>query len=242
MYLYDIDGMEKGHEAFDKVVSELATDFRQNPFHYGNEDILVPELYHRMCNLLGNVSLKVEYRRDYGDEDYWRVSDILDRVEETGQIPCVRPEVGFVKDGERWTFRWEENGETMETYKKFDLAVFADDPPLIMQSKEEGPGNYMDTENHLSVLCEIKHSKNMSSQFYSESAGTRDVIALSRYPGEVVKRAYLFLDWWPEYKRGEERFDTHWQKLKENTDGRLDNPVDVLYVSRHGKVNEQKLF
>jgi hypothetical protein len=233
--------MENGHEAFDKVVSELASDFQQNPFHYGNEDILVPELYHRMRNLLDNISLEVEYRRDYGDEDYWRVSDIFDRVERTGQIPRVRPEVAFVKDGERWTFRWEENGETKETYKKFDLVVFDDNPPLIMQSKEEGPGNYMDAENYISVLCEIKHSKNMSSQFYSESAGTRDVIALSRYPGEVGKRVYLFLDWWPEYKRGEERFGTHWQKLKENTHGRLDNPVDVMYVSRHGKVKERSL-
>ena len=233
--------MENGHDAFNEVIGELASDFQQNPFHYGNEDILVPELYHRLCHTLDNVNIDIEYRQDYGDKGYWRVNDILDRVEGTGQIPRVRPEVSFVDDGKRWEFHWTENGETKRKHKKFDLAVFADDPPLIMQSKEEGPGNYMDTENHLSVLCEIKHSKNMSSQFYSESAGTRDVIALSRYPGEVDKRVYLFLDWWPEYKSGEERFGTHWQKLKENTHGRLDNPVDVLYVSRHGKVNEQKL-
>jgi len=233
--------MENGEEAFNEAVNEIASDFRQSPFHYGNEDILVPELYYRIRNLLDNVSLEIEYRRDYGDEDYWRVSDIFDRVENTGRIPRVRPEVAFVNGGERWTLRWEEDGETKETYKKFDLAVFASDPPLIMQSKEEGPGNYMDTENNISVLCEIKHSKNMSSQFYSESAGTRDVIALSRYPGGVKERVYLFLDWWPKYKRGKERFDTHWQKLKKNTRGRLDNPVDVLYISRLGKVNERRL-
>lgn len=233
--------MKKGHEAFNEVIGELATDFQQNPFHYGNEDILVPELYHRMCNILDNVSLEVEYRRDYGDKDYWRVANILDRVEETGQIPRVRPEISFVDDGERWKFHWTEDRETKRKHKKFDLAVFADESPLIMQSKEEGPGNYMDTENRLSVLCEIKHSMNMSSQFYSKSTGTRDVLALSRYPGEVKKRVYLFLDWWPEYKRGEKRFSTHWQKLKKNTRGRLDNPVDVIYAPRNGEIKERKL-
>jgi hypothetical protein len=117
---------------------------------------------------------------------------------------------------------------------KFDLSIFAADEPLIGQSKAEGPGNYWDTETELSVLCEIKHSKNESSNFYAASQGADDVRALAQYPGEVARRVFLFVDWWPVDGNGTRRYDKHRDQLLDNV-GKLSNRVDVVYLPRRGK-------
>jgi hypothetical protein len=219
---------------FENVIEELHHDFQQNPLHYGNEDPLVPELVYRLRRRLDPEYLPVVYRQEYGDaENEWRVRDFWERVEDEGQAARVRPEVLFVHDGDRWEYEREINGTTTSTVPKFDLSIFAADESLIGQSKAEGPGNYWDTETELSVLCEIKHSKNESANFYAASQGADDVRALAQYPGEVARRVFLFVDWWPVDGNGTRRYETHRNRLLD-TVADLPRPVDVIYSPRRG--------
>jgi hypothetical protein len=44
---------------------------------------------------------------------------------------------------------------------------------------------------------------------------------------------FLYLDWWPVDGNGRHRYEPHRAKLEDNI-GHLDNPVDVVYLSRRG--------
>lgn len=228
--------VENDIEVFDETVAAIARDFATNPFQYGNEDAVVPELFHRLRLRLGREYLPVEYRDDYGDPaNNWRVRDMAERVSEPGNASRVRSETSFIEDGERWSFERTTDDGPKSTRKRFDIAFVGSTSPLVMQSKEEGPGNYLDVTNNLSVLCEIKHSKNESSNFYSTKQGARDVRALSQFPGEVGKRVFLFIDWWPRDGYGNERYEKHEQKLRENAVD-LCHPVETVYLDRNGRI------
>ena len=226
--------MTRDANSFNEAVGWLHNDFQQNPFQYGNEDPIRPELYRRLCHSLSSTRVDVEYERDYGDFDQWRVAEIHDRIDQTGRASRVRVEMSFIHEGERWRTR------ERQTAKQFDLVVF-EDATLKMQSKAEGPGNYCDSSNRVSVLCEIKHSKNESDNLYAENGGAGDIIALSQYPGEVEHRVFVFLDWWPRYKRGDKRYERHFGKLAENVEGELDQPVETVYVPRTGELRRETL-
>ncbi|WP_372480050.1 hypothetical protein ACAH01_01750 [Halomicrobium sp. HM KBTZ05] len=220
------------------MIEEISLDLQNNPIQYGNEDPLVPEIVHRLRRRLDPEYLPVEYLQDYGDTDgEWRVRDFWERVEEIGKACRVRPEVSFVEDGERWTYDRKVNGSNKSSRPKFDIAVFDTEGPMIGQSKQEGPGNYWDTENELSILCEIKHSKNETSNFYSSSKGADDIEALAQYPGIVERRVFLFIDWWPIDGNGNHRFQQHKERLLDNV-GETVVPVDVIYLSRAGDHHE----
>lgn len=220
---------------FTSITKEVADDFATNPFHYGNEDLLIPEFAHRLRTKLSTPQLPVEYRDDYGDPDEWRVRSVGERVPDPGSVCRVRPEVSFVHEGQRWSFKRSIDETERSTHARFDLAVFAPEAPLIMQSKREGPGNYCDTTSELSVLCEFKHSKNESSNFYAPKKGADDIRALATYPGRVGTRAFVFLDWWPRDGNGNYRYDRHEQRLRENI-GNLPNEVKVQYIDRAGRI------
>lgn len=226
--------MTRDVDLFNETVDCLHKDFQRNPFQYGNEDPIRPELYRRLCRSLSSTWVDVEYALDYGDSDKWRVAEIHDRVGQLGRASRVRVEVSFIHEKERW--RTGKN----RTAKQFDLVVF-EDAILKMQSKAEGPGNYCDSSNRISVLCEIKHSKNESDNFYAENGGVGDIIALSQYPDEAEHRVFLFFDWWPRYKRGDERYERHWPKLKKNVKGELDQPVETVYLPRTGELRRETL-
>lgn len=101
-----------------------------------------------------------------------------------------------------------------------------------MQGKREGIGNLIDIDGTtLSVLCEIKHSRNMSGRF--RSGGRTDIQALSEFPGEVAGRYFVFLDWWPRDAYGTRMFEEDRRRLEEEL-GPLDTPVDVVYLPREG--------
>jgi hypothetical protein len=227
--------------AFEAVIDALGHDFARNPLQYGNEDLLIPELVHRLRQRIDPEYLPVEYRQEYPTiDDQWRTREFHDRVEDTGKAARVRPEVLFVEEGDRWQYERDIRGETTRTTPKFDLVVFSSETPLIAQSKEEGPGNYWDTENELSILCEIKHSKNESSNFYSQTQGADDVHALAHYPGEVDRRVFLFLDWWPVDGHGRQRYQRHHERLSDEV-GALPTPVDIIYIPRHGDIRRTTL-
>ena len=219
--------------AFETLIDEIHTDFSDNPVNYGNEDPVIPELIHRLRQKIDVDYLPVEYRQEYADNDQWRVRDFSTRVDNIGQATRIRPEVLFVHEGERWKYERTLAGEIKSTVPKFDLVVFNPEPPLIAQSKAEGPGNYWDTENDISVLCEVKHSKNESSNFFAESNGADDVQALSQYPGSVERRVFLFFDWWPIDGNQSHRYERHRDRLIENV-GTVSEPVDVIFLSRIG--------
>jgi hypothetical protein len=232
--------VEDDIEIFDETIAAIARDFAANPFQYGNENTVVPELFHRLRLRLRREYLPVDYRNDYADPaNHWRVRVLADRVSDEGNASRVRSEVSFIENEERWTFNRVTDGEPQTTHKQFDIAFVASDSPLIMQSKEEGPGNYLDVTNRLSVLCEVKHSKNESSNFYSPKKGARDVRALSQYPGEVGKRVFLFVDWWPCYENGNERYEKHEPRLRENVVD-LRHPVETVYLDRNGRVERTR--
>jgi hypothetical protein len=118
--------------------------------------------------------------------------------------------------------------------------VFSSGTSLIARSKDEGPGNYWDTENEISILCEIKHSKNESSNFYGATQGADDVRALANYPGEVDQRVFLFLDWWPIDGNGRQRYQNHHDRLSDEVEA-LPRPVDIIYISLHGDIRRATL-
>jgi len=100
---------------------------------------------------------------------------MFDRLErDEHEIPRVRPEVRFYDDG-----IWSERKTD------FDLVVFAEEEEVVMQGKKQGIGNFVDIqETVLSVLCEIKHSMNMSGQF--RSGGETDIQALADTKRETL--------------------------------------------------------
>lgn len=135
------------------------------------------------------------------------------------KILRIRTEVSFVRDGRPVEFTdegkllsaMEWNHEYIEQVAQegqtsspspatYDFAVFPPaskaSGPLHYQSKFEGFGEYFDTQNHLSILCELKHSKNYRNSSFG-SGWEDDLDRLANYPGEVTLRAFVFMDVWP---------------------------------------------
>lgn len=209
---------------FEDTLLELHRDFQQYPFHYGNENPIIPELYRLLRERLTPETVPLEYRQQHSDMEQWRNREMFNRVQNEGnQIPRIRPEVKFYDDG-----IW--GGAKSD----FDLVVFLADETVVMQGKKEGIGNFIDAKDtSLSVLCEIKHSINMSGQF--RSGGETDIQALAEYPGEVGRRYFLFLDWWPLDGYGNKTFEKDVRQL-ENRLGEVEMRVDVAYLPRDGEI------
>jgi len=207
-------------ELFEKTLYQLHSDFQNHPFHYGNENPIMPEIYRRLRQQLSPETVSLEYRQDHSNMDDWRNREMFERLEqEKHEIPRVRPEVRFYDDG-----IW--GGAKTD----FDLVVFPDKKEVVMQGKKEGVGNFVDIqETQLSVLCEIKHSMNMSGQF--RSGGETDIQALAEYPGDVGRRYFVFLDWWPLDGYGKTTFQKDIRQLKERI-GEISCRVDVAYLPR----------
>jgi hypothetical protein len=211
-------------ELFENVLRQLHDDFQEHPFHYGNENPIMPELYRRLRAKLSPETVPLTYRQDHSNLDDWRNRDMFERVERENQnIPRVRPEVRFYDDG-----IW--GGAKTD----FDLVVFPERTEVVMQGKKEGIGNFVDIqETELSVLCEIKHSMNMSGQF--RSGGETDIQGLADYPGEVGRRYFLFLDWWPQDGYEKPTFEKDIRQLEQRL-GEIDRRVDVAYLPRAGDI------
>lgn len=209
---------------FENVLRELHDDFQNHPFHYGNENPIMPELYRRLRQRLTPETVPLTYRQDHSNMDDWRNREMFNRLERDGhEIPRVRPEVRFYDDG-LWS------GAKTD----FDLAVFPAGEQVVMQGKKEGVGNFVDVnESSLSVLCEIKHSMNMSGRF--RNGGETDVSALAEFPGEVGRRYFVFLDWWPQDGYGNRTFEKDVQQL-ENRLSEVEERVDVVYLPREGNL------
>jgi|GEM_PF-1877505 len=211
-------------ELFEATLQHLISDFQSHPFHYGNENPVMPELYRELRKRLSPETVPLTYRQDHSNMEDWRNRELFERLErENQEIPRVRPEVRFYDDG-----IW--GGAKTD----FDLAVFPEGNEVVMQGKKEGIGNFVDIpRTQLSVLCEIKHSMNMSGQF--RSGGETDIKALSEYPGDVGRRYFLFVDWWPRDGYGNTTFEKDVRQLKERI-GEVANRVDVAYLPRSGKI------
>ncbi|MFC5277360.1 hypothetical protein ACFPM1_01065 [Halorubrum rubrum] len=209
-------------ELFEEVLHQLHHDFQNHPFHYGNENPVMPELYRQLRIRLSPETVPLTYRQDHSNMDDWRNREMFERLEQENQeIPRVRPEVRFYDD-EIWG----------GTKTDFDLVVFPEKDEVVMQGKKEGIGNFVDIQRtQLSVLCEIKHSMNMSGQF--RSGGEKDIQALAEYPGDVGRRYFLFLDWWPQDGYGKVTFEKDIRQLKERI-GDVSSRVDVAYLPRTG--------
>lgn len=215
-------------ELFEATLKQLHEDFQQHPFHYGNENPVMPELYRRLRTELSPETVPVTYYQDHSNMDDWRNRDMFDRVDRADQeIPRVRPEVRFYDDG-----IW--GGAKTD----FDLVVFPGREDVAMQGKKEGIGNFVDIDRtQLSVLCEIKHSMNMSGQF--RSGGETDIQAMAAYPGDVGRRYFVFLDWWPQDGYGKRTFEKDIRQLEERI-GEVERRVDVAYLPRSGDLQFER--
>jgi hypothetical protein len=209
---------------FENALRDLHADFQQHPFHYGNENPVMPELYRLLRARLEPETVPVQYEQDHSDMDQWRNREMFERLDREGhRIPRVRPEVTFYDDG-----IW--GGAKSD----FDLVVFPPEQTVVMQGKKQGVGNFVDSsETALSVLCEIKHSMNMSGQF--RSGGETDIQAMADYPGSVDGRYFVFLDWWPQDGYGKETFQKDVQQLEDRL-GSIETMVDVAYLPREGSI------
>ncbi|SDG39231.1 hypothetical protein [Halorientalis regularis] len=219
-----MDSISSDITDFEDTLLELHRDFQRYPFHYGNENPIMPELYRLLREQLTPETVPLEYRQQHSDMEQWRNREMFNRVQNDGnQLPRVRPEVTFYDDG-----IW--GGAKSD----FDLVVFPADETVVMQGKKEGIGNFIDAKDtSLSVLCEIKHSMNMSGQF--RSGGETDIQALAEYPGEVGRRYFLFLDWWPLDGYGNRTFEKDVRQLENRLD-EVEVRVDVAYLPRDGEI------
>ena len=208
-------------EQFEACLHALHEDFQQYPFHYGNEHPIAPELYRQLLASLSQLTVPVDYRQDHSSMEEWRNREMFNRLDEDNhEIRRVRSEVTFYDEG---IWRGAKSD--------FDMAISPAGQVVTMQGKKEGVGNFIDVATPLSVLCEIKHSMNMSGQF--RSGGERDIQALASYPGEVGRRYFVFLDWWPRDGYGNRTFQKDVRQLRERLDS-LDTQVDVAYLPRTG--------
>lgn len=206
-------------EAFEDALADLHEELQRYPFHFGNENLLVPELYARLRPALAPPTVELEYRQDHSDLDQWRNRELFDRTDKDQEVPRVRPEVRFYGDGALWR----------GTKRDYDLAVFAADGPAVMQGKREGIGNFVDVDSDLSVLVELKHSMNMSGRF--RTGGETDVTALGEFPGSVGGRYFVFVDWWPFDGYGDPTFESDLRSLAQRLP-ELDHTVDIGYLPR----------
>lgn len=220
-------------EVFNSVIDELFKKFKKNPFEFTNEESIKNELYRRLYRGLENPEREVNYKTDYGDENRWRVNKSAKFSKETSLASRVRCESAFIHNGEPLK---SGSGKA----KKYDLMVLKSETRIIMQSKKPGPSNHWDTQNEISLLCEIKHSRNMVNRFYSSKQGAKDVKALSEHPSDIEKRAFLFFDWWPKDYYGNWKFEDRFGKLKERIKS-LDNPIDIIYLPREGSKQEKTI-
>lgn len=211
-------------QLFEETLHNLHADFQRYPFHYGNENPVMPELYRLLRERLTPETTPVRYQQDHSDMEQWRNREIGERVDlDTHEIPRVRPEVTFYQEG-----IWGDSKSD------FDLVVFPPNEQVVMQGKKQGVGNFVDAEEtRLSVLCEIKHSMNMSGQF--RSGGETDIQALAEYPGSVERRFFLFMDWWPRDGYGSQTFEKDVRQLEERL-GEVNTRVDVAYLPRDGPI------
>lgn len=215
-------------EFFEDTLRQLFSDFQSHPFHYGNENPIMPELYRRLRTQLTPETVPLTYRQDHSDMNEWRNREMFERLErEDQEIPRVRPEVRFYDEG-----TW--GGAKTD----FDLVVFPEGEEVVMQGKKEGVGNFVDSKRtQLSVLCEIKHSMNMSGQF--RSGGETDIQALGEYPGDVGRQYFLFMDWWPRDGYGKTTFEKDVRQLEERI-GAMDCRVDIAYLPRSGDLKFER--
>jgi len=211
-------------DIFENTIQNLHRDLLDHPFHYGNENPIMPELYRRLRGKLEPETVPVQYRQDHSNMGDWRNREMFNRLEREGhEIPRVRPEVRFYDKG-IWS------GSKTD----FDLVIFPSGSTVVMQGKKEGIGNFIDlNESTVSVLCEIKHSMNMSGRL--RSGGETDIEALAEFPGEVGGRYFLFMDWWPRDGYGNPTFEKDIQQLRDRL-GELDRQVDVVYLPRDGEL------
>ena len=87
-------------ELFEETLRQLHRDFQKYPFHYGNENPIMPELYRRLRTQLSPETVPLTYRQDHSKMDDWRNREMFERLEQGDQeIPRVRPEVRFYDDG-----------------------------------------------------------------------------------------------------------------------------------------------
>lgn len=210
-------------DVFEEVLKDLNKDIERYPFHYGNEHPIAPELYGRLRSALDPPTTPLEYKQEHSDLTQWRNRDMFDRLSPDQEVPRVQPEVEFYHEGGRWR----------GSKRDYDLAIFKPDAPLIMQGKREGIGNFIDTETEISVLCEIKHSLNMSGRF--RDGGAADIRALSEFPGEVNRSYFVFLDWWPKDGYEKPTFEADIDRLRDSV-ADLGAEVDVAYLPRAGEV------
>jgi hypothetical protein len=208
---------------FDAVLEQIHEDLSKYPFHYGNEHPIAPELYSRLRSELSPPTVELEYRQDHSNKSQWRNRDMFDRLSPDQAVPRVRPEVEFFHHGTRWKGKKRD----------YDLAVFNAEEPLIMQGKKQGVGNFIDTASSVSVLCEIKHSLNMSARF--RDGAEKDIQALSEYPGEADTRYFVFVDWWPRDGYGDPTFQSDIRRLRDRLP---DEAVStrIAYLPREGEM------
>lgn len=222
--------MSKDVKIFNEAIKEMAEDFGQNPFQYVNEEPVIDELYTRLRKKLPSFFLPVEFKTDCSDESNWKVSEVEERVRKKsqpnlGKAARLRREICLIDDG-------VPIPKQEPQVNHFDVVLFSENnEKLINQSKAMGPGDFWDEKNEISIICEIKHSRNMSNRFYSDKYGAKDVLKLSKLQVETEKRVFLFFDWWPIYKNGKERFQSHIEKLQKNLND-LNKAVTLFYVPR----------
>lgn len=212
--------MDSDTKIFEQVLTQLHQDFKQHPFHYGNEHPIAPELYSRLRSKLPLPTVELDYRQDHSYQSKWRNRKISDNLSQDQRVPRVRPEVKFFHQGSKW----------IGTKEDYDLAVFRPDRPLIMQGKKQGVGNFVDTSTPVSILCEIKHSRNESTQL--RDGAEEDIQALAEYPGEAATRYFVFLDWWPRDGYGNQTFQSDMNKIRERLSD-VDN-TRIAYLPRRG--------
>ncbi|WP_226040355.1 hypothetical protein [Natrinema sp. DC36] len=209
---------------FEDTLQQLHQDFLDHPFHYGNENPIMPELYRRLRTKLSPETVPVQYLQDHSNMDDWRNREMFNRLDKEGhKIPRVRPEVRFY-----------DNGIWGGAKTDFDLAVFPAKSDITMQGKKEGIGNFIDlNRSEVSVLCEIKHSMNMSGRF--RSGGETDIKALAEFPGKVGRRYFLFMDWWPRDGYDNLTLEKDIRQLKDRID-EFDRRIDVGYLPRDREI------
>jgi hypothetical protein len=159
------------------------------------------------------------------------------------------PESQKDSDEETPKARFKQVEDGRSAISKFDIVLFEQDPEdLYLQAKAEGPGELFELPAPISVICEIKHSKNTaSSALYGSSGAAEDVSRLSKLPtdGETY-RVMVLVDWWPRNGDGHWRYDKtnkfsdgYLGELEDNArELGLDNPVKVVYIPRFSKPGE----
>ena len=218
-------------KTFNESVTILAHNFRKHPLDYPSEEPIRTHLYSVLSEIVKPLYKKVSFRPDcdeHANKPY--VKKFMDELKGlTHSLHSSRIQIEI-------SFRPKIDEKDIS----YDLAILSDSRnSLYAVSKAMGPVAWDRDKQEISVLCEIKHSRNEGARRWKDvKTVPQDILRISEFmsvSNKVSMGVILFFDFWGDddtFAKRREEITNEVPKIKEN----YDEDVYLYYIPRLGKI------